>query len=72
MGRPMSLKDYQNLSETELTEREAELRKQLFALRTQSTTEKVKDVSQFAKTKREIARILTLRQQRQATQKAEK
>lgn len=64
----MSLKEMKNLDATQLNEREAELRKHLFDLRTQSTTEKVKDVSQFKKTRKDIARVLTLRQQ-QASKK---
>ena len=44
----------------QLQEREQELRTQLFKLRTNSATEKVKDVSQFKKVKKDIARILTV------------
>src|SRR5579862_2346171 len=68
-GTIMSLKDISTLDDAQLSEREAELRKQLFILRTQATTEKVKDVSQFVKTKRDIARVLTLRQQGQSKAK---
>ena len=36
-----------------------ELRSKLFELRTQAVTEKIEDPSQFRKTRREIARLLT-------------
>ncbi|MCW5756560.1 MAG: 50S ribosomal protein L29 [Phycisphaeraceae bacterium] len=37
------------------------LRKRLFQLRVQAATEKVEDNSEFAKTRRDIARLLTER-----------
>lgn len=63
----MSLKEFKDLDAKQLAEREAELRKQLFELRTQSVTEKVKDVSQLGKLRQDIARIATLRSQRELT-----
>ncbi len=36
-----------------------ELRAKLFELRTQAVTEKIEDPSQFRKTRREIARLMT-------------
>ncbi|MCL2645657.1 MAG: 50S ribosomal protein L29 [Phycisphaerales bacterium] len=54
------LKEYRQMATDQLQEREQELRTQLFKLRTNSATEKVKDVSQFKKVKKDIARILTV------------
>jgi ribosomal protein L29 len=53
----------------QLKEREEELRTELFKLRTNATTEKVKDTSKFRKVKKDIARILTI-QHEQQTKKA--
>ena len=59
-----TLKEFRKMAVDELQDRERELRKELFKLKTQSATEKVQDVSQFRKIKKDIARILTiLRQQ---------
>lgn len=58
-----SLKEFRKMAPDQLVEREKELRTELFKLRTQTATEKVKDVSQFRKIKRDIARVLTLRRQ---------
>ena len=60
----MSLKEIKDLDATQLQERQADLRRQLFDLRTQNVTEKVKDVSRFRKLRQDIARIETLLQQR--------
>jgi ribosomal protein L29 len=43
----------------EITSELKTLRDKLYTLRSQSVTEKVEDVSQFGKTKRNIARLLT-------------
>jgi large subunit ribosomal protein L29 len=42
------------------------LRRTLFDLKTQSITEKIQDVSQFSKARRDIARLLTVRRDKQA------
>jgi len=55
-----ALKEYRKMAADQLKEREQELRMELFKLRTTSATEKVKDVSQFKKVKKEIARVLTV------------
>jgi large subunit ribosomal protein L29 len=41
-----------------------QLRSRLFELRTQAVTEKIEDPSQFRKTRREIARLMTERSAR--------
>ncbi len=67
-----TLKEFRKMAPDQLRVREQELREELFKLKTQSATEKVKDVSQFRKIKKDIARILTLRsaQPEQAKTKA--
>jgi len=56
----MSAKELKELDSKQLQEREAELRKELFDLKTHAATEKVKDTSEFKKIKKDIARIKTL------------
>jgi len=41
------------------------IRKKLFELRTQAVTEKVEDTSQFRKSKKDLARIMTVLKQRE-------
>jgi large subunit ribosomal protein L29 len=60
----MSLKDIAKLDDEELKKREQELRRHLYDLRVQVATDKVKDLSQFGKDKKDIARVLTLLRQR--------
>lgn len=60
----MSLKDIAKLDDEELKKREEELRRHLYDLRVQLATDKVKDLSQFRKDKKDIARVLTLLRQR--------
>ncbi len=55
-----TIKEFRKLPSDQLKAREQELRMELFKLRTTGSTEKVKDVSQFKKIKKDIARILTL------------
>ena len=55
-----TLKEFRKMPADQLKERAEELRIELFKLKTQSATEKVKDVSQFRKIKKDIARILTI------------
>ena len=61
-----SLKEFQGLSDPQLDQRAAELRRELFDLRTQAATDKVKDMSRFKKIRRDIARVLTIRSERAA------
>jgi len=64
----MKIKDIRNLSDEELTTELERLRRHLFDVRTQSVTEKLEDPTQIGKTKRDIARILTVQKQRQLAQ----
>jgi large subunit ribosomal protein L29 len=58
-----TLKEFRKMAADELAQREAELRKELFGLRTGEVTEKTKDTSKFRKIKKDIARIQTIRRE---------
>jgi large subunit ribosomal protein L29 len=55
-----TLKEFRKMPIDELKEREQQLRTELFKDRTSGATEKVKDNSKAKKTKKDIARILTI------------
>ena len=55
-----TLKEYRKMANDELVSKEAELRDELFKLRTGGATEKVKDTSRTGKIKKDIARIKTI------------
>lgn len=55
----MKAKEVHKLSEEELTIEVNRLRRKLFDMRTQAVTEKIEDVSQFRKIRKDIARLLT-------------
>ncbi|MBS0191471.1 MAG: 50S ribosomal protein L29 [Phycisphaerales bacterium] len=64
--------DVKKFQDQQLKDELASLQKKLFDLRSQTVTEKVKDTSQFKKTRRNIARInteLRARQQRASAKK---
>ena len=63
MTRPSELRD---LTDDELDDRLVERRQELFNLRFQSVTGSLENTSRLALTKREIARILTVRTEREA------
>ncbi|MBL0920957.1 MAG: 50S ribosomal protein L29 [Phycisphaerales bacterium] len=54
------------LSEEQIDVELKQLRARLFQLRTQAVTEKIEDPTQFRKTRREVARLLTERNARRA------
>ena len=62
----MKAKEVHKLSSEELTVEVKRLRRWMFDLRTQAVTEKIEDTSQFKKTRRDIARLLTEQHARQA------
>ena len=67
-----TLKEYRGMPADQLLAREEELRQELFKLRTQGSTEKVKDISRFQKIKKDIARIQTIRRENETkTSKAQ-
>jgi len=55
----MKAAEVHKLQEEEIEIEVKRLRRRLFELRTQSVTEKIEDVSQFKKTRKDIARLLT-------------
>lgn len=56
----MKIDDIRNMKTQELHSQLAELRRHLFDLRAQAVTEKLEDPTQLLKTKRTIARVLTV------------
>ncbi len=62
----MKIKEIRNLSDEELKSELDRLRRHLFDVRAQAVTEKLEDPTLVTKTRRDIARILTVQKQRQA------
>ena len=60
----MEITDLRELKTDELHAELERLRRHLFDLRSQAVTEKLGDSSQLTKTKRDIARVLTIMRQR--------
>jgi len=60
----MTGKEVRALKDEEIAVELKKLRAKLFSLRSQSSTEKVEDVSRFGKVKDDIARLLTERRAR--------
>jgi large subunit ribosomal protein L29 len=61
----MKIKEIREKETAQLQQELAEKQRKLFVLRTQSVTEKLEKPSELGKTRREIARILTVIRQRQ-------
>ncbi len=61
----MSLSEFKDQNPDQLKQLLGQLRQQLLDLRVQKTTQKVKDVSQFRKLRKDVARILTLLQKQE-------
>lgn len=55
----MTANEVRKLSDEEIAVETSRLRRRLLDLRTQTVTDKVADHSQFTKTRRDIARLLT-------------
>lgn len=62
----MTPKEVRKLNDEEIFVEIERLRRRHFELRTQAITEKIEDTSQFAKIKKDIARLLTEQKARQA------
>jgi large subunit ribosomal protein L29 len=60
----VSAKELRQLSDDDLTKKLAETREELFNLRFQDATGALDNTARLAQTKREIARILTLQNER--------
>ncbi|MHC4975728.1 MAG: 50S ribosomal protein L29 [Planctomycetota bacterium] len=61
----MNAKEVHKLTDEEITVELRNLGRRLFDMRTQSLTEKIEDVSQFTKVRRDIARLKTERRSRE-------
>ena len=71
VGQPIrSAEEVHKLNDEELEIEVHRLRRRLYELRCQSVTEKIEDTSQYASTRRDIARLLTEQRQRQLAQAA--
>jgi large subunit ribosomal protein L29 len=69
LTRPSELRD---LTDDELEHRLADRRQELFNLRFQSVTGALENTARLQLTKREIARILTVQNERQAAAESER
>ncbi len=67
----MNANEVHKLSDEEIEVEIQRLRQRGFELRTQAVTEKIEDTSQFAKTRQDVARLLTERSLRHRRVKAE-
>ena len=63
----MKTSEIRQLSDEELRSELERLRRRLFDLRAQAVTEKLEDPSMLTKTRRDIARILTVQRQREVS-----
>ena len=66
----MTPKEVRKLNDEELDVEIERLKRRHFELRAQSVTEKIEDTSQFAKIKKDIARLLTEQNARRAAETA--
>lgn len=63
----MKIQDIRQMTTEELYHELVRLRRHLFDLQSQAVTEKLEDPSQLGKTKRDVARILTVLRERGET-----
>jgi len=63
----MKIADIRQMSTEELYHELVRLRRHLFDLKTQAVTEKLEDPSQLGKTRRDVARLLTVLRERGET-----
>ena len=56
----MSARELLNLSIEELSRREEDLRQEIFQLKMQKATGQITDIARLGRTKRELARVLTV------------
>jgi len=66
----MKIQEIRELTDEELQAELERLHRFLFDLRTQAVTEKLEDASLITKTRRDIARLLTVQRERQIAQQA--
>ncbi len=67
----MKAKEVHKLSDEEIEVEVVRLRQKGFELRTQAVTEKIEDMSQFAKVRGDVARLLTEQNARRSAVQAE-
>ena len=60
----MKARDLRDLTNAQLADRLADTRQELFNIRFQSATGALEDITRLKRTKREIARILTVQNER--------
>ena len=68
----MKIKEIRQLSDEELVQEIARLRRHLFDVRAQAVTEKLEDPSLLGKARRDIARCLTIQNERASAKGAAK
>ena len=68
----MKASELNQLSLEELTAQEASLRKELFELKTQAVTQKLENPGKLGTIRKDIARILTVRQTRSSKKEGAK
>ena len=61
----MKARNYREMSTDELTEKVEELQKRVFEMRSQSVTEKLENYKSIINTRREIARVKTVINERE-------
>ena len=61
----MKMQEIQPLTDEELNSELEELRRRIFDLRAQAVTEKLEDSTLITKAKRDIARLMTVRRERE-------
>ena len=66
----MKAREVHKLNDEELQVEVKRLRRHMFDLRTQGVTEKIEDTSQFIKTRRDIARLMTELRRREIERQA--
>ncbi len=63
----MNAKEVRKLNDDEIVVETTRLRRRIFDLRCQAVTEKIEDTSQFGKSRRDLARLLTEAHRRRST-----
>ncbi|MCH8859490.1 MAG: 50S ribosomal protein L29 [Proteobacteria bacterium] len=66
----MIAQGYRDMSDEEIDERDLELRRSLFNLRVRNATKELENTSQMRFEKREMARLLTVRRERELAKAA--
>ena len=70
MKNSESIKEFQKLNSSEITEKIKQLRKDLFNLRFKQATRQLNETHQFKIIKKQVAQLLTLSKSQSTTQKS--